>query len=170
MNNLVTCLVLALFSANILAVPELPFPAGSCSGIIVLDDPLLIEKSDRYFDGDANLVFVFDFDEGVAFGVSLLFDDWDGDNEAYAQWSMDQDGSGTELLLERDELMPASFIGSITLDRPDDDSVPNLIGTQPTGNYFKFFQFRFRLLPIAGGSTYIVQGLNVPYQGFCAAI
>ena len=97
-------------------------------------------------------------------------DYWDGDNEAYAQWSMDQDDSGTELIVERDDLMPASFIGSITLDRPDDDSVPNLVGTQPTGNYFKSFEFRFRLLPIAGGSTYIVQGLNVPYQGFCTTI
>ena len=170
MNNLVTGLVLALFSADLLAVPELPFPAGSCSGIIVLDDPLLTEKSDRYFDGDASLAFVFDFDESKAFGVFLLFDDWDGDNEAFAQWSMDQDDSGTELVLERDDLMPASFVGSITLDRPDDDSVPNLVGTQPTGNYFNSFEFRFRLLPIAGGSTYIVQGLNAPYQGFCATI
>jgi hypothetical protein len=157
-------------SCAVSAVPELSFPAGSCSGIIEVDDPVLLEKSDRYFDGDASFSFVLDFDEAEAFGVSLLFDDFDGDNEAYAQWAADQDASGIPLALERDDLMPASFIGSMTIDRPDDNSVPTLVGIEPTGNYFKEFTFRFRLLPIAGGSAYIVQGLTVPVQGLCAAI
>ena len=164
--------VFSIFSFSAVgAVPELPFPTGSCSGIIPIDDPNIMETNPNYYDGSANLTIVLDFDDAEAFGTLLLFDNWDrGDDEAYAQWAVDQDGSGTPLTIERDELLPASFIGSVKLELPDDDLVPNLVGVQPTGNAFREDEIRFRLLPTAGGATYIIQGLNFPLQGFCSTI
>ena len=163
--------VFSIFSFSAVgAVPELPFPTGSCSGIIPIDDPQIMENSSNYYDGGANLAIVLDFDDAEAFGIELLFDNYDRDDEAFAQWSIDQDGSGTQLTIERDELLPASFIGSFTLEYPDDDLVPNLVGLQPTGNVSKEYELRFRLLPTAGGATYIIQGLSFPLHGFCSTI
>ena len=163
--------VLSIFSFSaVAAVPELPFPTGSCSGIIPIDDPQITEIISNAYDGSANLAIVFDFDEGEAFGVEFLYDNFDRDDEAFAQWSIDQDGSGTQLTIERDDLLPASFIGSFTLEYVNDDLVPNLVGLQPTGNAFEEYELRFRLLPTAGGATYIIQGLSFPLHGFCSAI
>lgn len=164
--------VLSIFSFSaVAAVPELPFPTGSCSGIIPLDDPQTLEQCSDCYDGTANLTIVLDFDGAEAFGVFALFEDWDGDDEAFAQWSIDQDGSGTQLTIERDDLLPSSFIGSFTPEIPDDELVPeNIVGLQPTGNAFKEYEIRFRLLPTAGGATYIIQGLNFPFHGFCSSI
>lgn len=171
MIRVVSLASLLLFPFSASALPELPFPTGGCSGIIPISDPDLIEKSPDFFDGDANLTVVFDFDNAEAFGVFLLFDDWDGDNEAFAQWSADQDGSGMALNIERDDLLPASFIGSITVEFPDDAFTPDLVGVEPTGNAgFKNYELRFRLLPTAGGATYIIQTLNAPFHGFCSTI
>ena len=171
MHRIVTLLSLLILPLAVGAFPELPFPTGSCSGIIPLEDARILEKSPDFFDGDANLTVVFDFDNAEAFGVFILFDDWDGDNEAFAQWAADQDGSGMQLDIERDDLLPASFIGSITVEFPDDAFTPDLVGVQPTGNAgFKRYELRFRLLPTAGGATYIIQTLNAPFHGFCSAI
>ena len=97
-------LILTVFSifsfSAVAAVPELPFPTGSCSGIIPIDDPQIMENSSNYYDGGANLAIVLDFDEAEAFGIELLFDNYDRDDEAFAQWSIDQDGSGTQLTIE----------------------------------------------------------------------
>ena len=163
--------VFSIFSFSAVgAVPELPFPTGSCSGIIPFPDVVLQDPLAGTYDGTANLTIVLDFDEAEAFGVFVLFDDWDGDNEAISQWAADQDGSGISLTIERDELLPASFIGSFKLEFPDDDLVPDLVGVQPTGNAFVEYEVRFRLLPTAGGATYIIQELSGPFHGFCSTI
>lgn len=151
------------------AIPDIPFPAGSCAGIIPLDDPYLMETNSSYIDGIANITFVFDFDNDQLFGVALLFDDYDGDNERLSQWSLDQDSSGNSVKIERDDLMPASFVATFNIDLPDDRLTPiNL--TQPTGNAFQEVPIVIRLLPVGGGSSYIIQGLDIPYHGFCTAI
>jgi hypothetical protein len=164
--------VFALFYSALTfsAIPELPFPSGSCSGILSLTDPELSSNNSRTFDGDANLTLIFDFDAGQAYGVFLLYDNFDGDSERFAQWSMDQDLSGTSLTIERDELMPASFIATFSIDFPIDESTPNLVDLQPTGNVFVDYTVKFRLLPTGGGSMYIIQGINNAEHGFCAAL
>ena len=112
----------------------------------------------------------FDFDEAQAFGVLLLFDDYDGENQLFAEWSLDQDASGTSFTVERDELMPASFIVTLSLELPNEDSTPDLVGVQPTGNVFREFTAKLRLLPTGGGSMYIIQAINFAEHGFCAAL
>ena len=170
MIRVISLASLLLFPFSASALPELPFPTGGCSGIIPISDPDLIEKSPDFFDGDANLTVVFDFDNAEAFGVFLLFDNWDRDGEAFAQWSADQDGSGIPLTIERDALSPASFIASMRLELPDDTVVRDLVGVEPTGNVFREDEIHFRLLPTAGGATYIIQLLNAPFHGFCSTI
>lgn len=153
------------------AVPVLPLPTGSCSGIIPLEDqPQQTLKDSRTYDGSFNLSIVLDFDEAKAYGTFLFFDDWDGNNETFAQWSIDQDASGTSFSIERDELLPAAFLLTLSLDLPIDENTPDLVGVQPTGNVFQEYTVRLRLLPIAGGSTYVIQGINATIQGFCAAL
>ena len=170
MNKLIlTALSIFSFSA-VAAVPELPFPTGSCSGIIPFSDVAFQTPISDTYDGTSSLTIVLDFDEAQAFGVFVLFDNWDRDDEALAQWAVDQDGSGTPLTIERDELLPAAFIGSVKLELPDDDLVRDLVGVQPEGNAFVEYEIRFRLLPTAGGATYIIQGLNFPFHGFCSTI
>ena len=100
----------------------------------------------------------------------LLFDDYDGENERFAEWSLDQDASGTSFTMERDELMPAAFIATLSLELPVDDSTPNLVNLQPTGNLFQEYTIKLRLLPTGGGSMYIIQGINNAEHGFCAAL
>ena len=170
MKKLLSVFVLFYSAAAFSAIPELPFPTGSCSGILSLVDPELTSNNSRTFDGDANLTLLFDFDAAQAYGVFLLFDDFDGDSERFAQWSLDQDASGTSLTIERDELMPASFIATLSLDFPIDDNTPNLVNLQPTGNVFQEYTVKFRLLPTGGGSMYIIQGINNAEHGFCAAL
>ena len=170
MKKLLSVFVLFYSALTFSAIPELPFPSGSCSGILSLTDPELSSNNSRTFDGDANLTLIFDFDAGQAYGVFLLFDDFDGDNERFAQWSVDQDASGASFTMERDELMPASFIATLSLDFPIDDNTPNLVNLQPTGNVFQEYTVKFRLLPTGGGSMYIIQGINNAEHGFCAAL
>ena len=170
MIRVISLASLLLFPLSASALPELPFPTGGCSGIIPLDDAKIMESSPAYYDGTANLTLTLDFDEEEAFGTFLLFDNWDRDGEAFAQWSADQDGSGIPLTIERDALSPASFIASIRLELPDDTAVRDLVGVEPTGNVFREDEIHFRLLPTAGGATYIIQLLNAPFHGFCSTI
>lgn len=166
---IIFALVHACFATS--AVPVLPLPTGSCSGIIPLEDqPAQTPKNSQTYDGSFNLSIVLDFDEGKAYGTFLFFDDWDGNNETFAQWSIDQDASGTSFSIERDELQPAAFVLTLPLDLPIDENTPDLIGVQPTGNVFQEYTVRLRLLPIGGGSTYVIQGITAAIHGFCAAL
>lgn len=171
MKCLVTLITTLCASFAMSAVPELPFPTGSCSGLVPLvDEPSQTLKDSRTYDGSFNLSIVLDFDEAKAYGMFLFFDDYDGDNETYAQWSIDQDATGTSFSIERDELLPAAFMVTLSLDLPIDENTPNLVGLQPTGNVFQEYKVNFRLLPVGNGSTYVIQSVNDPLQGFCAAL
>ena len=72
MKKLLSVFVLFYSALTFSAISELPFPSGSCSGILYLTDPELSSNNSRTFDGDANLTLIFDFDEGQAYGVFLL--------------------------------------------------------------------------------------------------
>ena len=170
MKKLLSVLVLFYSALTFSAIPEIPFPSGSCSGILPLTDPEQWPKNTFHYDGNANVTLTFDFDEAQAFGVLLLFDDYDGENQLFAEWSLDQDASGTSFTVERDELMPASFIVTLSLELPNEDSTPDLVGVQPTGNVFREFTAKLRLLPTGGGSMYIIQAINFAVHGFCAAL
>jgi hypothetical protein len=170
MKKLLSVFVLFYSALTFSAIPELPFPSGSCSGIFSLRNPEDWQKNSSHYDGNANFTLTLDFDEAQAYGVFLLFDDYDGENERFAEWSLDQDASGTSFTMERDELMPASFIATLSLELPVDDSTPNLVNLQPTGNVFQEYTIKLRLLPTGGGSMYIIQGINNAEHGFCAAL
>ena len=161
--------LLSYTSCVMSAVPDVPFPAGNCAGIIPIDDPEQMETDNSYIDGIANISFIIDFDNAQLFGVAALFDDYDGDNERLIQWSFDQDSSGNDAKIERDDLMPASFLATFSIDLPDDRLTPINV-TRPTGNAFQEVPIKVRLLPVGSGSSYIIQGVNIPYHGFCTAI
>ena len=166
-----TKLFLAMFSIFSLsavgAVPELPFPTGSCSGLIPLD------AADTSGDGDgaSSISLVLDFDDRRAYGSVVFFDDNvpGVDDRLSSQWSLDQDDSGISLEIVRDDLIPASFIVSFTIDEPPVDSV-DVVNLQPTGNAFDRFEVVLRLLPNAGGVSYPMQLVSAPYSGFCNAL
>ena len=166
-----TKLFLAMFSIFSLsavgAVPELPFPTGSCSGLIPLD------AADTSGDGDgaSSISLVLDFDDRRAYGSVVFFDDNvpGVDDRLSSQWSLDQDDSGISLEIVRDDLIPASFIVSFTIDEPPVDSV-DVVDLQPTGNAFDRFEVVLRLLPNAGGASYPMQLVSAPYSGFCNAL
>ena len=79
---------------------------------------------------------VLDFDDRRAYGSVVFFDDnvpgVDEDDRLSSQWSLDQDDSGISLEIVRDDLIPASFIVSFTIDEPPVDSV-DVVNLQPTG-------------------------------------
>ena len=166
-----TKLFLARFSILSLsavgAVPELPFPTGSCSGLIPLD------AADTSGDGDgaSSISLVLDFDDRRAYGSVVFFDDNvpGVDDRLSSQWSLDQDDSGISLEIVRDDLIPASFIVSFTIDEPPVDSV-DVVDLQPTGNAFDRYEVVLRLLPNAGGASYPMQLVSAPYSGFCNAL
>ena len=166
-----TKLFLVMFSIFSLsavgAVPELPFPTGSCSGLIPLD------AADTSGDGDgaSSISLVLDFDDRRAYGSVVFFDDNvpGVDDRLSSQWSLDQDDSGISLEIVRDDLIPASFIVSFTIDEPPVDSV-DVVNLQPTGNAFDRYEVVLRLLPNAGGASYPMQIVSAPYSGFCNAL
>ncbi len=166
-----TKLFLAMFSIFSLsavgAVPELPFPTGSCSGLIPLD------AADTSGDGDgaSSASLILDFDDRRAYGSVVFFDENvpGVDDRLMSQWSLDQDDSGISLEIVRDDLIPASFIVSFTIDDTPVDSI-DLGNLQPTGNAFERRELVLRLLPNAGGASYPFQMLNIPYSGFCNAL
>ena len=166
-----TKLFLAMFSIFSLsavgAVPELPFPTGSCSGLIPLD------AADTSGDGDgaSSISLVLDFDDRRAYGSVVFFDDNvpGVDDRLSSQWSLDQDDSGISLEIVRDDLIPASFIVSFTIDEPPVDSV-DVVDLQPTGNAFDRYEVVLRLLPNAGGASYPMQLVSAPSSGFCNAL
>ena len=168
-----TKLFLAMFSIFSLsavgAVPELPFPTGSCSGLIPLDAAATSGDG----DGAASISLVLDFDDRRAYGSVVFFDDnapgVDEDDRLSSQWSLDQDDSGISLEIVRDDLIPASFIVSFTIDEPLVNSV-DVVNLQPTGNAFDRAEVVLRLLPNAGGASYPMQLVNAPYSGFCNAL
>ena len=92
------------------------------------------------------------------------------DDRLSSQWSLDQDDSGISLEIVRDDLIPASFIVSFTIDEPPVDSVVDVVNLQPTGNAFDRFEVVLRLLPNAGGASYPMQLVSAPYSGFCNAL
>ena len=162
--------ILSLCSVNAFsAVPELPFPTGSCSGLIPLDSSQI-----AYDEGGASSIsLVLDFDDQSGYGAIIYFspEGPDGDGRLEAQWSLDQDGSGIALDIVRDELLPASFIASFTVDlNPGDSNERDLEGLQPTGNEFVPRDVVLRLLPTANGASYIMQGINPTHHGFCNAL
>lgn len=166
-----TKLFLAMFSIFSLsavgAVPELPFPTGSCSGLIPLD------AADTSGDGDgaSSISLVLDFDDRRAYGSVVFFDDNvpGVDDRLSSEWSLDQDDSGISLEIVRDDLIPASFIVSFTIDEPTSDSV-DVVTLRPTGNAFDRYEVVLRLLPNAGGASYPMQLVSAPYSGFCNAL
>jgi|SaaInlStandDraft_1057018.scaffolds.fasta_scaffold126355_2 hypothetical protein len=148
---------------------QLPFPTGRCSGLIPLDSSQVAGNG----GGASSISVVLDFDDQSAHGVIIYFspEGPDGEDRLEAQWSLDQDGSGIALDIARDELLPASFITSLTLElSPDDSDERDLKGLQPTGNEFVPFEVVLRLLPTAGGARYIIQGVNITHNGFCDAL
>ena len=147
---------------------QLPFPTGTCSGLIPLDSAQVAEMA-GYRGGTANLSLVLDFDDQSAYGAVIYFED--SDRELVAQWSIDQDGSGITLEIVRDELLPASFIASLTVDlMPGTSDERDLEGLQPTGNEFVPRDIVLRLFPTAAGASYIIQGVNITHHGFCTAL
>ena len=63
--------ILSLCSVNAFsAVPELPFPTGSCSGLIPLDSAQVAEMA-GYRGGTANLSLVLDCDDQSAYGAVI---------------------------------------------------------------------------------------------------
>jgi hypothetical protein len=147
---------------------QLPFPTGKCSGLIPLDSSQVAGNG----GGAANISLVLDFDDQSAYGAIIYFSPQGTDDDGLvAQWSLDQDGSGITLEIATDELLPASFIASLTLDlNPGDSDERDLKGLQPTGNEFVPFEVVLRLLPTAGGARYIIQGVNITHNGFCDAL
>lgn len=160
-------IIFALLHANFAAsaVPVLPLPAGSCSGLIPLDSPQVAGDG----GGAANISLVLDFDDQSAHGAIIYFStEGPDDDRLVAQWSLDQDGSGITVDLVRDQLVPASFIVSLTIDlNPGDSDERDLEGLQPTGNEFVPLDVVLRLLPTSGGVNYIIQGVSTPIHGFC---
>jgi len=160
--------ILSLYSVNAFsAVPELPFPAGSCSGLIPLDSSQVAGGE----DGAANVSLVLDFDDQSAYGAIIFFGTSgpDDDDKSVSQWSLDQDGSGITLDIVRDELIPASFIASMTIDVNISDDI-DLGDLDPTGNEFELSELVFRILPSAGGASYVLQGISTDIHGFCNAL
>ena len=160
--------ILSLCSVNAFsAVPELPFPAGSCSGLIPLDSSQVAGGE----DGAANVSLVLDFDDQSAYGAIIFFGTSgpDDDDNSVSQWSLDQDGSGITLDIVRDELIPASFIVSMTIDDTLSDDI-DLGNLEPTGNEFELRELVFRMLPSAGGASYVLQGVSTDTHGFCNAL
>ena len=160
--------ILSLCSVNAFsAVPELPFPTGSCSGLIPLDSSQVAGGE----DGAANVSLVLDFDDQSAYGAIIFFgtNGPDDDDKSVSQWSLDQDGSGITLDIARDDLIPASFIGSMTIDDTISDDI-DLGDLDPTGNEFELSEIVFRILPSAGGASYVLQGISTDIHGFCNAL
>ena len=160
--------ILSLCSVNAFsAVPELPFPTGSCSGLIPLDSSQVAGGE----DGAANVSLVLDFDDQSAYGAIIFFGTSgpDDDDKSVSQWSLDQDGSGITLDIVRDELIPASFIVSMTIDDTLSDDI-DLGNLEPTGNEFELRELVFRMLPSAGGASYVLQGVSTDTHGFCNAL
>ena len=94
--------IFSIFSLSAVgAVPELPFPTGSCSGLIPLD------AADTSGDGDgaSSISLVLDFDDRRAYGSVVFFDDNvpGVDDRLSSQWSLDQDDSGISLEIVRDD-------------------------------------------------------------------
>ena len=161
--------ILSLYSINAFStVPELPFPTGSCSGLIPIDSSRVAGSG----GGASSISVVLDFDDQSAHGVIIYFSPEGPDGDGLvAQWSLDQDGSGIALDIVRDELLPASFIASFTVDlNPGDSNERDLEGLQPTGNEFVPRDVVLRLLPTADGASYIMQGINFTHHGFCNAL
>lgn len=169
MKKIVLALI-ATYSVNAFgAFPELPFPTGTCSGVIPVDNASLLDaiiEDGEPVRGIANGAISIDFDALSVSGEFTFFIEPESDNEAYPRWSWDQDGSGITLSIERDTDFPASFMVSFPLDTPGDEEY-DFMNLPLTGNIHETETASMRLMPVNGGATFILQADN--FQGVCQA-
>lgn len=163
--------LLSLYTINAFAAfPELPVPTGTCSGLLSGDNASLLDaiiEEGEPVRGIANAAIAFDFDDLSVAGEFFFFIEPESDLEAYPRWSFDQDGSGIELSIERDVDFPASFIATFQLDTPSGGVEYDFANLSTTGNLHTSEIAKFRLMPVNGGTTFIIQSPDT--QGVCQA-
>lgn len=149
---------------------QLPFPTGSCSGLIPGDDAVLLDAikgEGEPVRGIGSAAIVFDFDNSTVSGEFVFFIEPESDNEAYPRWSFDQDDSGIDLSIERDANFPASFSVTFQVDTPKGGVEYDFINLPRTGNVHTSEIQSVRVMPVNGGATFILQADN--FHGVCQA-
>lgn len=162
--------VLSVCCANAFsAFPEIPFPAGTCSGLIPGDNSSLIDRirqDSEPLRGIASSAIAFDFDNLTVSGQFIFFIEPDTEDEVYPKWSWSQEGSPIDLSIERDSTFPTSFLATFEIDNLKGLDY-DFVNMQPTGNVHDTETVTLRLLPVNNGATFIIQGNG--FQGVCQA-